>query len=104
MNLSVTGHHVDVTESMRAYVSEKMEKLTRHFDNVIDVHVIFTVEKVRHKAEATIMLSGAKLFAEATEEDMYAAIDALTDKLDRQVIKHKEKMKDHHKRDKIPAA
>ena len=103
MNLSVTGHHIDITESLRAYVTEKMDKLTRHFDNVIDVHVILTVEKVRHKAEATIMLSGAKLFADAVEEDMYAAIDALTDKLDRQVIKHKEKLKDHHKRDKIVA-
>jgi putative sigma-54 modulation protein len=103
MNLSVTGHHIDITESMKVYISEKMEKLTRHFDNVIDVHVICTVEKLRHTAEATILLSGAKLFADATEEDMYAAIDSLTSKLDRQVIKHKEKIKDHHKRDKIPA-
>jgi putative sigma-54 modulation protein len=103
MNLSVTGHHIDITESMKVYISEKMEKLTRHFDNVIDVHVICTVEKLRHTAEATILLSGAKLFADATEEDMYAAIDSLTSKLDRQVIKHKEKIKDHRKRDKIPA-
>jgi putative sigma-54 modulation protein len=103
MNLSVTGHHIDITESMKVYISEKMEKLTRHFDNVIDVHVICTVEKLRHTAEATILLSGAKLFADATEEDMYAAIDSLTSKLDRQVIKHKEKIKDHHKRDKIPS-
>ena len=101
MNLSISGHHIDITESMKTYIAEKMEKLTRHFDHVIDVHVICTVEKLRHKAESTIQVSGAKIFAEATEEDMYASIDAMISKLDRQVLKHKEKLKDHHKRDKV---
>ena len=101
MNLSVTGHHVDVTDAMKDYVSDKMDKLERHFDQVTDTHVILSVEKLRQQAEATIDLAGAKVHAEAESADMYAAIDALIDKLDRQVLKHKEKLRDHHKRDKI---
>jgi len=73
-----------------------MERLERHFDHVTNIHVILSVEKLRHKAEATMHVSGGSLFADATEEDMYAAIDALMDKLDRQVKKHKEKITDHH--------
>ena len=95
MQISVTGHHVDVTESMKNYVVSKFEKLERHFDHVTDVHVILTVEKLVHKAEATVQISGAKLFAEDHQEDMYAAIDALVDKLDRQIKKHKEKITKH---------
>ena len=101
MNLSVTGHHVEVTDALRDYVNEKMEKLERHFDQVTDVHAILSVEKLRQQAEATIDLAGTKVHAEAESSDMYAAIDALTDKLDRQVLKHKEKMRDHHKREKF---
>ena len=93
MNLTVTGHHVDVTSSMRNYVDEKMERLQRRSDNLFGVHVILTVEKIRRKAEATIQISGTKLYADTTETDMYAAIDKLTDKLDRQLVRHKEKQK-----------
>lgn len=93
MNLTVTGHHVDVTSSMRNYVTGKMERLQRHSENLFGVHVILTVEKMRKKAEATIQVAGTKLYADTTEPDMYAAIDLLTDKLDRQLIRHKEKQK-----------
>ena len=99
MQLDVTGHHVEVTPPLREYVVSKLEKIERHFDQVSDVHCILTVEKLRHKAEATVKVIGAKLYADATEEDMYAAIDGLVDKLDRQVRKHKEKLADHHARD-----
>ena len=98
MQIDLTGHHVDITESLRDYVETKMEKIERHFDNVVDVHVILGVEKLRQKAEATLHLSGSKIYADDTQEDMYAAIDGLVDKLDRQVKKHKEKTKDHHRR------
>ena len=97
MQLNLTGHHVDLTEPMRDYVNSKMERLERHFDHVTDVHVVLSVEKTRHKAEATMIVSGGKLFADSVEADMYAAIDALVDKLDRQVKKHKEKLTDHHR-------
>lgn len=98
MQINLTGHHVDITPSLRDYVTGKMDRLERHFDHVTDVHVILSVEKLRHKAEATIHISGGNLFADATEEDMYAAVDALVDKLDRQIKKHKEKLTDHHRR------
>lgn len=93
MQLSLTGHHVEITDAMRSYVKDKIERLERHFDNVTNVHVILSVEKLQQKAEATVHLSGAEVFADSTHEDMYAAIDGLVDKLDRQVIKHKEKLK-----------
>jgi putative sigma-54 modulation protein len=96
MQLSVTGHHVEVTPALRGYVEKKLERIARHFDHVIDVHCVLTVEKLRQKAEATVHLSGNAIYADATEPDMYAAIDALTDKLDRCVRKHKEKRTDHH--------
>ncbi len=99
MQLSVTGHHVEVSAPLREYVANKIEKIERHFDHVSDVHCILTVEKLRHKAEATLIVNGGQIYADATEEDMYAAIDGLVDKLDRQVKKHKEKMVDHHARD-----
>ena len=97
MQLNVTGHHVDVTDSLRDYVENKFEKLERHFDNVTNVHVVLSVEKVRHKAEATLHLAGGNLFADSESNDMYAAIDSLTDKLDRKVKKHKEKLTNHHR-------
>ncbi|MCK4841768.1 MAG: ribosome-associated translation inhibitor RaiA [Methylococcales bacterium] len=95
MQVSVTGHHVEVTESLKNHVEEKIAKLKRHFDNVTDVHVILTVEKLEQKAEATVQISGAKLFADDVQEDMYQAIDNMVDKLDRQIIKHKEKTGSH---------
>lgn len=97
MQLNITGHHVDLTDSMRNYVEEKMQRLERHFDNITNVHVILSAEKVKHKAESTLHAAGAELFAEAADEDMYAAIDAMIDKLDRQIRKHKEKLTDHHR-------
>lgn len=98
MQLSVTGHHVDITDSLRDYVENKIDKVGRHFDLVSDVHCILKVEKLRHTAEATVSVNGGRIYADATEEDMYAAIDGLVDKLDRQVRKYKEKLGDHHAR------
>jgi putative sigma-54 modulation protein len=95
MQVNLTGHHVDITDSMRAYVDEKIVRLERHFDHVTNVHVILSVEKKSQKAEATVHIAGADVFADAEHEDMYAAIDALIDKLDRQVLRHKEKIKSH---------
>ena len=99
MQVNVSGHHVEVTDSLRNYVETKVEKLERHFDIVSDVHCILTVEKLRHKAEAKVLVNGGTIYADATEEDMYAAIDGLVDKLERRVRKHKEKLVDHHARD-----
>ncbi|HUN26137.1 MAG TPA: ribosome-associated translation inhibitor RaiA [Steroidobacteraceae bacterium] len=96
MRLSVTGHHVEVTPALRGYVERKLERIVRHFDQVIDVHCVLTVEKLRQKAEATLHVRGCDIHADATEIDMYAAIDVLADKLDRCVKKHKEKQTDHH--------
>ena len=98
MQLNVTGRHVDITPPLKDYVSDKFSRLERHFDHVTNVHVKLSVEKLRQMAEATLHVSGGNIFADAEAEDMYAAIDALTDKLDRQIVKHKEKLKDHHRR------
>jgi putative sigma-54 modulation protein len=95
MQLDLTGHHIEITDSLRAYVNEKMARLERHFDKVSKIHVILVVESDRNKAEATVHMSGNNIFAECTDEDMYAAIDGLVDKLDRQVKKHKEKITNH---------
>ena len=99
MQLNVSGHHIEVTDAMRGYVEAKIERLERHFDIVSDVHCILTVEKLRHKAEAKVNVNGGTIYADNTEEDMYAAIDGLVDKLDRRVRKYKEKMVDHHARE-----
>jgi putative sigma-54 modulation protein len=96
MQLKLTGHHVEITPALRAYVAKKLERLTRHFDQVIDVNCTMTVEKLQHKAEATVHVSGGNIHADAVEADMYAAIDSLSDKLDRSIVKHKEKHRDHH--------
>jgi putative sigma-54 modulation protein len=95
MQINLTGHHVDITEPLKDYVDTKFDRLARHFDDVINVHVILSVEKLRQKAEATIHVNGGNVFADAVHEDMYAAIDGLIDKLDRQVIKYKEKRQSH---------
>ena len=98
MQVNLSGHHVDITDSLRNYVNEKIQKLDRHFDKALDIHVVLTVEKLRHKAEATLHVSGSNLHADDVQEDMYAAIDGLIDKLDRQGKKFKEKLKDHRAR------
>lgn len=99
MDLTVTGHHVEITNALRDYVATRFEKLERHFDNMTGIDCVLTVEKLFHKAEATLHVGGATIHAEATNGDMYAAIDNLADKLDRQLTKHKEKVTDHHARD-----
>lgn len=99
MNLNISGHHVDLTDALRDYVHTKLQRVERHFDHVIDTEVVLEVEKLRHKAEATLHLSGATLHAEAVEADMYAAIDVMIDRLDRQTRKFKEKITDHHNRE-----
>ena len=95
MNLNLTGHHVEITPAMRDYVTSKLARITRHFDNVIDVNVVLSVEKLRQKAEANVHVRGKDIFVEADGADMYASIDNLVDKLDRQILKHKEKNIDH---------
>lgn len=91
MQINISGHHVDLTPSLRDYVSNKMERLERHFDHITTTQVTLSVEKLRQKAEATIHISGADIFAQSESADMYASIDSLVDKLDRQILKHKGK-------------
>lgn len=95
MNLTISGHHLDITDSLRYFITEKMDRLERHSNDVQNIHVVLNVEKLRQKAEATVRLKGTKLFAYTSSADMYTAIDILTDKLDRQLIKHKEKIKSY---------
>ncbi|MGV6809736.1 MAG: ribosome hibernation-promoting factor, HPF/YfiA family [bacterium] len=97
MQLTITGHHVDVTDSMEQYVKEKTTKLKRHFDQVLTIQVILEVQKLTHKAEATLHVSGSHLFADATSNDMYSSIDLLVEKLDRQIMKHKAKKNGHNR-------
>ena len=91
MNLQLTGHHVEITPAIRDYVKHKLERINRHFDHVIDVTVIMTVEKLEQRIEANLHLSGKDIHVKMNDGDMYAAIDGLVDKLDRQVLKHKER-------------
>jgi putative sigma-54 modulation protein len=95
MNLTITGHHLEVTPALRDYVTSKLERIRRHFDQVVDITVFLSVEKLRQRAEINVHVRGKDLFAEATDNDLYAAIDALMDKLDRQVLKYKEMRQDH---------
>lgn len=95
MQINITGHHVELTEALSEYVHNKFQKLERHFDNITNVQVTLSVDKQRHKAEADMHIAGGELFATSEQDDMYAAIDGLIDKLDRQIIKHKEKIKSH---------
>ena len=91
MNLNLTGHHLDITPAIRDYVTSKLGRINRHFDHVIDVNVVMTVEKLKQRIEANVHVRGKDIFAECVDqEDMYAAIDVLVDKLDRQILKHKE--------------
>lgn len=96
MNLTITGHHLEITPAIREYVLSKLERIKRHSDNLIDISVIMTVEKLKHSIEANVHLSGKDIFVQAEDADMYAAIDGLADKLDRQLVKHKEKIGDVH--------
>jgi putative sigma-54 modulation protein len=95
MNLQLTGHQLDITPAIRGYVTSKLERITRHFDHVIDVSVILSVNKLEQKVEANVHVPGGDIFCESCDADMYAAIDGLVDKLDRQIIKHKEKITLH---------
>ena len=98
MQLEITGHHIEVTPSLDNYIHSKFERIVRHFDQVLNIHVILEViNKTHHSAEASMHVSGNHIFANAKEENMYASIDALADKLDRQILKHKAKLKDHHR-------
>ena len=95
MNLNITGHHVEVTPALRDYVTSKLDKVIAHFDHVTRVAVILSVEKLKQKAEVTVHVSGKDIFVEADDADLYASIDSLVDKLDRQLQKHKQKVADH---------
>jgi putative sigma-54 modulation protein len=101
MNLTISGHHLEVTPALRSYVTTKLDRITRHFDQVVDIKVLLTVVKQKEKerrqrAECKIHVKGDDLFAESSHEDLYAAVDDLVDKLDRQVGRHKTRMQDHH--------
>jgi len=95
MNLNLSGRHLDITPAIRRYVQEKLGRVTRHFDHVIDLNVILSVDKLQQKVEASAHVAGRDIHVEAIDADMYAAIDALADKLDRQIVKHKEKLTVH---------
>ena len=101
MNLTISGHHLEVTPALREYVLTKLDRVTRHFDQVVDITVLLSVEKLkekelRQKAEVTVHVKGKDIFVEQAHEDLYAAIDQLMDKLDRQVCRHKDRLQDHH--------
>lgn len=101
MNLTISGHHLEVTPALRNYVEGKLDRITRHFDQVVDVKVLLSIENQtekerRQKAECNIHVKGNDMFAESAHEDMYAAVDELMDKLDRQVVRHKDRLQDHH--------
>lgn len=96
MRVNLSGHHVDVTPALRRYTERKLSRILRSFDRVIDVQCILTVDKLRHRAESTVSVRGPDIHASAEADDMYAAIDALADKLVRRVRKHKERLRDHH--------
>lgn len=101
MNLTISGHHLEVTPSLRTYVTTKLDRIKRHFDQVVDIRVLLTLEnlkekELRQKAECNIRVKGIDLFAESAHEDLYAAVDELVDKLDRQVVRHKDRLQSHH--------
>ena len=100
MNLTISGHHMEVTPALRGYVTSKLDRVTRHFDQMVDVKVLLSVENQKEKdkrqrAECTIRVKGNDLFAESAHEDLYAAVDELMDKLDRQVVRHKDKVQSY---------
>jgi putative sigma-54 modulation protein len=100
MNLTISGHHLDVTPALRNYVIHKLDRVIRHFDQMVDVKVLLSIEKqkakeTRQQVECNIHVKGGDLFAQSAHHDMYAAVDALVDKLDRQVVRYKDKLQDH---------
>ena len=95
MNVQVSGHHVEVTPAIRDYVLSKLERVQRHFDQVIEMNVILSVQKLKQKAEISVHMPGKDIHVESDNADMYAAIDLMMDKLDRQIIKHKQKAYAH---------
>lgn len=97
MQIQVSGQQIDVTPALREYVNDKFDRIARHFDKTFDVHVVLGIEKLKHIAEATVKVSQKTIHAQADAPDMYAAIDVLSDKLDGQIRKHKEKITDHHR-------
>jgi putative sigma-54 modulation protein len=101
MNLTISGHHLEVTPALRGYVTTKLQRVTRHYDDLVDVNVILTVEnlkekQLRQRAECSIRVKGSEMFAESAHADLYAAVDELMDKLDRQVVRHKDRIQNHH--------
>ncbi|KTD53300.1 ribosome-associated, sigma 54 modulation protein [Legionella santicrucis] len=96
MQINITGHHMDVTPAIRAFTEEKFDKLERHFDQITSINVVFGIEKLRQIAEATVYIAKGELHASSESDDLYTAIDTLIDKLDRQLLKHKEKIRNHH--------
>ena len=101
MNLTISGHHLEVTPALRTYVESKLDRITRHFDQVVDVKVLLSIENQtekerRQKAECNIHVKGSDMFAECAHQDMYAAVDELVDKLDRQVVRYKDRLQSHH--------
>ena len=101
MNLTISGHHLDVTPALRTYVTGKLDRITRHFDQVVDMRVLLTLDNMKEKekrqrAECNIHVKGTDLFAECSHADLYAAVDELVDKMDRQVMRHKDRIQDHH--------
>lgn len=100
MNLQISGHHIEVTPALREYVENKLDPVVRHFDRVTGVSVILSVDKLKQKAEVTLHVPGKDIFVEEAAEDLYAAIDLMFDKLDRQVQKFKQKLQDHHRGEK----
>lgn len=101
MNLTISGHHLEVTPALRSYVTSKLDRISRHFDQLVDVKVLLTVEKQKEKqgrqrAECNIHVKGNDMFAESAHEDLYAAVDDLVDKLDRQVVRHKDRLQAHN--------
>jgi putative sigma-54 modulation protein len=101
MNLTISGHHLEVTPALRSYVTSKLDRIKRHFDQVVDVKVLLTLEnmkekELRQKAECNIHIKGIELYAESAHADLYAAVDELVDKLDRQVVRHKDRLQSHH--------
>lgn len=101
MNLQISGHHLEITPALHDYVAQKLDRVTEHFDHVIDVIVVLKVEKLKQKAEVTVHVRGKDIHVTSDDDDMYAAIDILVDKLERQVQKFKQKQQDHHRGDKI---
>lgn len=101
MQLNITGHHLELSPALNDYIKNKLQRIQRHFDHVVDAHFVLGVEKQLHRAEATIHVAGNTMHATSEHSDMYAAIDLMVDKLDRQVKRHKEKLTDHHLRNNV---